>query len=75
MSTVSRDLPAHPHLDVPKKQAQELLAQSKKKLAGALDRVRRRHPRFHTADDDSISTQLKLSDAQLIIAREYGFSS
>ena len=75
MSTVSRDLPAHPHLDVPKKQAQELLAQSKKKLTDALDRVRRRHPRFHVTDDDSISTHLKLSDAQLVIAREYGFSS
>ena len=25
MSTVSRDLPAHPHPDVPKKQAHELL--------------------------------------------------
>jgi len=75
MSTVSRGLPAHPHLDVPKKQAQELLAQSKKKLTDALDRIRRRHPRFHTADVDTTSSHVKLSDAQLVIAREYGFSS
>ena len=75
MSTVSRGLPAQPHLDVPKQQARELLRQSKAKSSDVLDRVRRQHPRFHTAADDAISTRLKLSDAQLVIAREYGFSS
>jgi hypothetical protein len=75
MSTVSRDLPAHPHLDVPKKQAQELLSESKKKLPDALDRLRRRHPRFQTTDDDFIANHVKLSDAQMVIAREYGFTS
>lgn len=75
MSTVSRGLPAQPHLDVPKQHARELLAQCKVKSIDALDRVRRRHPRFHTADDHVIATQLKLSGAQLVIAREYGFSS
>jgi hypothetical protein len=76
MSTVSRGLPAQPHLDVPKKQARELLRQCKEKSTDALDRVRRQHAsRFHTADDDTIATRLKLSDAQLVIAREYGFSS
>jgi len=75
MSTVSRGLPAQPHLDVPKQQARELLRQCKAKLIDALDRVRRQHPRLRTADDDFISTHLKLSDAQLVMAREYGFSS
>lgn len=75
MSTVSRGLPPHPHLDVPKQQARDLLAQAKTKSADALDRARRRHPRFHAADDDVIADRLKLSDAQLVIAREYGFSS
>src|SRR5882757_1549982 len=75
MSTVSRGLPSQPHLDVPKQQARELLRQCKAKLIDALDRVRRQHPRLHTADDDFISTHLKLSDAQLVMAREYGFSS
>ena len=75
MSTVSRGLPAHPHLDVPKQQARELLRQCKARTTEALDRVRRQHPRFHTTDDDAISTKLKLSDAQLVMAREYGFSS
>jgi hypothetical protein len=75
MSTVSRGLPAQPHLDVPKQQARQLLAQCKAKSIDALDRVRRRHPRFHAVDDDVIATELKLSGAQLVIAREYGFSS
>ena len=75
MSTVSRGLPAQPHLDVPKQQARELLRQCKAKSTDALDRIRRQHPRFYTADDDVISSRLKLSDAQLVIAREYGFAS
>jgi ankyrin repeat protein len=75
MSTVSRGLPANPHLDVPRQQSRELLRQCKAKSPDALDRVRRRHPRFHTADDDAISTRLKLSDAQLVLAHEYGFAS
>jgi hypothetical protein len=75
MSTVRRRLPAQPHLDVPKKQARELLQQSKAKVTAALDRIRRRHPRFQSADDDSIAARLKLSDAQYVIAQEYNFSS
>ena len=75
MSTVSRGLPAQPHLDVPKQQSRELLKQCKAKSTDALDRVRRQHPKFHTSGNDAISTGLKLSDAQLVIAREYGFSS
>jgi hypothetical protein len=75
MSTVSRGLPAHPHLNVPKQQARELLTQCKAKSSDALERVRRRHPRFHNADDAIIAANLKLSGAQLVIAREYGFSS
>src|ERR1043165_1224026 len=75
MSTVSRGLPAQPHLDVPKQQARERLQQCKAKSTDALDRVRRRIPRFKKANDDDISTRLKLSSAQLVIAREYGFSS
>jgi hypothetical protein len=75
MSTVSRGLPANPHLDVPKKEARELLRECKSKASDALERVRNRHPKFRTADDDAIVTRLKLSDAQLVLASEYGFSS
>ena len=75
MSTVSRGLPAQPHLDVPKQQARELLQQCKAKSADAIDRVRRQHPRLKKVGDNDISARLKLSVAQLVIAREYGFSS
>jgi hypothetical protein len=75
MSTVSRGLPAQPHIDVPKQQARELLQQCKAKIAEALERVRNRHPKLRNADDDTIATSLKLSGAQLVIAREYGFAS
>ena len=75
MSTVSRGLPAQPHLDVPKKQARELLRQCKAKSTEAFDRVRRQHPKFFNADNETMFTRIKLTDAQLVIAREYGFSS
>jgi len=75
MTTVSRGLPAQPHLDVPKKQARELLKQCKAKSTEAFDRVRRQHQKFRSETDEKILTQLKLSDAQFVIAREYGFAS
>jgi hypothetical protein len=75
MSTVSRGLPAQPHLDVPKRQARDLLLQCQSGLNDALDRARRQHPKFSSAEDNTLATRLTLSDAQLVIAREYGFSS
>lgn len=76
MATVSRGLPEQPHLDVPKREARALLNQSRKGDPEALARIRRRHPKFKdAADDTAIPAGLKLSDAQLVIAREYGFSN
>lgn len=73
MTTVSRGLPRHPHLDVPKRQARELLAEWRSGRREALDRIRRRHPKFEHADDAAIAAgPCRLSDAQLVIAREYG---
>ena len=76
MPTVSRGLPERPHLDVPKREARELLDQCRQAAEDALERIRRRHPKFKTvADDSAIAASFKLSDAQLVIAREYGLSS
>ncbi|PWT75717.1 MAG: hypothetical protein C5B59_08215 [Bacteroidetes bacterium] len=75
MPTVSRGLPAQPHLDVPKKQARELLNQCKAKSIEAFDRVRRQYEKFRSETDENILPRLKLSDAQFVIAREYGFAS
>ena len=75
MTTVSRGLPKQPHLDVPKREARDLLKQCRAQQAEALDRVRRRHPKFDAADNPAImAAGLRLCDAQLVIAREYGFS-
>jgi hypothetical protein len=76
MATVSRGLPEQPHLDIPKREARELLAQWRKGEPDALDRVRRRHPKFKDATGGAgAAAGFKLSDAQLVIAREYGFSN
>jgi hypothetical protein len=75
MATVSRGLPERPHLDVPKREARELLDEWRKGDADARERVRHRHPRFGAADDSAIATvPFRLSDAQLVVAREYGFA-
>jgi Ankyrin repeat len=75
MATVSRDLPERPHLDVPKREARELLDLCKKSDPDALERIRRRHPKFKNVTDDAAITSIKLSDAQLVVAREYGLSN
>ena len=75
MATVSRGLPKSPHIDVPKRQARQLLKDWRANQSEALDRIRKRHPRFRDADDAAIrSGAFRLSDAQLVVAREYGFS-
>jgi hypothetical protein len=45
-------------------------------LPEALDRIGRRHPKFRGADHAAIATgKFLLNDAQLVVAREYGFSN
>lgn len=76
MPTVSRDLPAQPSLDIPKREARELLTQWRAAQPEALERIRHRHPRFTHADDAAIAAgEFKLADAQLVLAREYGLAS
>lgn len=75
MTTVSRGLPKRPHLDVPKRQARELLAEWRSGRREALDRIRRRHPKFADASDATVAAgPFRLSDAQFVIAREYGLA-
>jgi hypothetical protein len=75
VTTVSRGLPQRPHLDVPKRQARELLAAWRSGERDALDRIRRRHPKFENADDIAVAAgPFRLADAQLVIAREYGLA-
>jgi hypothetical protein len=75
MATVSRGLPDQPDLEVPKREARELLADWRDGDAAALERVRHRHPAFAETDDSAIAAgAFDLADAELVVAREYGFA-
>jgi Ankyrin repeats (3 copies) len=71
-----RSLPANPNLDHLRYQAKDLLRAHGARNPEVAQRLREFHPRFRRATDTVIfEARLKLSDAQLAIAREYGFSS
>jgi hypothetical protein len=75
MTTVWRGLPDRPHLDVPKREARELLDLWRNGDREALDRIRHCHPKFADADDARVAAgPCRLSDAQYVIAREYGLA-
>ncbi len=69
-------LPSDPSLDHLKYQAKDLLKAHAARNSEVAQRLREFHPRFKQASDTAIfEAQLRLSDAQLAIAREYGFPS
>jgi len=71
-----RRFPSNPNLDHLKYQAKDLLKERNARSPGAAQRIREFHPRFRRAVDAEIfDARLSLSDAQLTIAREYGFPS
>jgi len=71
-----RRLPSNPNLDHLKYQAKDLLKEHAARTASAAQRMREFHPRLSKATDAEIfAVPLRLSDAQLIIAREAGFPS
>ena len=73
---MSRSLPDRPSLAQLRLQAKELQASHRERSLAASARVIANHPRFrHARAADVLDTRLRLSDAQLVIAREYGFES
>lgn len=73
---MSKALPPNPNLEFDKKQAKALLKAYRAGDAAAVERVHAFHPRLENVPETSIpADEFKLSDAQLVIAREYGFSS
>lgn len=71
-----RRLPSNPNLDHLKYQAKDLFRDHAARSLGVAQRLREFHPRWSKATDAEIfSARLSLSDAQLAIAREYGFPS
>jgi hypothetical protein len=71
-----RPLPRNPSLDHLKYQAKDLLKALAAQDAAAAQLMREFHPRFRYCTDAEIfAAPLRLSDAQLTIAREAGFAS
>jgi Ankyrin repeats (3 copies) len=71
-----RRLPSNPNLDHLKYQAKDLLKDHAARISAVAQQLREFHPRWGNATDAEIfDAHLKLSDAQLTIAREAGFPS
>lgn len=71
----AQDLPASPDPEQQKKRAKDLLKAVRAGDAAALARTRYSHPRLAHRTESEIAAMAKLSDAQWVIAREYGFAS
>jgi hypothetical protein len=73
---MSKPLPSKPNLEQLKNQAKDLLKSLKSGDADAIQRIRENHPRWSEAPEPKRSAvKISLCDAQLVIAREYGFTS
>ena len=73
---MSKQLPAHPNLEQLKKQAKAVLKGHHAATPEFLQRIREQHPRWRDAADETIAkAHFTLGDAQLVIAREYGFAT
>jgi len=76
MIHVTRRLPDRPHLDVPRREARELLADWKNGDRGALERLRAQHPRLKRLTLEEIAAApARLADAQWVVAREYTYAT
>src|SRR5580765_4392426 len=71
-----KSLPSRPNLEQLKNQAKDLLKSFKSGNPGAIERIRENHPRRSGALEPEMNVaELSLIDAQLVIAREYGFAN
>jgi hypothetical protein len=72
----AKPFPSKPDLNHLKHQAKDLLKGHAADDRGVAQRIREFHPRFKGATDAEIfAAALRLSDAQFMIAREYGFKN
>lgn len=73
---MQKHLPARPHLEQLKKQAKALLREVQAGAHDAVTRVIAQHPQWQSiAPEAKVEPRFTLADAQLVIAREYGFAS
>src|SRR6516164_11024372 len=76
----TKEVPAHPSLEQYKKQAKDLLKSVKsgnlQMVQSILQRLKQDHPRpGRLAELELKEAELRLADAQFLIARDYGFES
>jgi hypothetical protein len=72
----TKQLPVEPNLDHLKYQAKDLLRDHAAREISSAQRLREFHPKCrNTTDQQIFAMHLGLSDAQLALAREYGFAS
>ena len=72
----TKRLPESANIDHLKRQAKELLRDFRSEHLSAFQRLREFHPKLASLSDDALSARtFALSDAQLSIAREYGYAS
>ena len=73
---MSKPLPPRPSLEQLRKQAKSLLKLRHAADSESLARIRESHPRSKDFSDQQLAdSPFALADAQLVIAREYGFTS
>lgn len=73
---MSRQLPPSPNLEQLKKQAKSLLKRQQAADSKTLTRIRENHPRWRNLPKgQAAASPFVLADAQLVIAKEYGFAS
>jgi len=73
---MSRQLPPSPSLEQLKKQAKSLLKRQESADSEAFARICENHPRWKKLSEKQVAASpFALADAQLVIAREYGFAS
>ena len=73
---MSQSLPARPSLAQLKRRASELLKAQRARKASAAARIIANHPRFRQREAQAaFDANFALADAQLVVAREYGFES
>lgn len=70
----TRELPEYPNLEHLKNEAKSLQRRVRDAEPGAMAAVLEFHPRFHNASAQELAN-LSRSDAQVVIARQYGFPS
>jgi hypothetical protein len=71
----TRNLPPLPDLQQYKKHAKDLVKAHAAGDPNAQRRVAEHHPRAAALSETARGVRLKLTDAQLVIAREHGFES